>query len=71
MFNFSERTIGEKIVMIGGGVLVVGNTVVNIINSVKVRNVKKRLENVGNNTSDNNQPQDNQQPQNNDNQTQQ
>ena len=43
MFNFSERTMGEKVVMIGAGVLVAGNTVMNTVNAVKIRNVKKRV----------------------------
>ena len=43
MFNFSERTMGEKVVMIGAGVLVAGNTVMNTVNAIKIRNVKKRV----------------------------
>lgn len=43
MFNFGEKSMGEKVVMIGAGVLVAGNTVVNVINSVKIHNVKKRV----------------------------
>lgn len=48
MFNFNERSLGEKIVMVGAGVLVAGNTAVNIVNSVKIHNVKKRVTGVEN-----------------------
>lgn len=43
MFNFGEKSIGEKIVMVGAGALVIGNTVMNTVNTIKVRNVKKRV----------------------------
>lgn len=51
MFNFNERTTGEKIVMIGAAALVAGNTVVNTINAVKIKNVKKRVNVVENQIS--------------------
>lgn len=64
MFNFSERSLGEKVVMIGAGALVLGNTAMNIVNAVKTHNIKKKLDDIGYQNSNN-------QPQNNDNQTQQ
>ena len=48
MFNFSERTTGEKIVMIGAGALVIGNTVMNTVNTIKVKNLKKKVTGVEN-----------------------
>ena len=58
MFNFSERTLGEKVVMIGAGALVAGNTAMNIINAVKTHNIKKKFE-IFESKTDNNQSQDN------------
>ena len=52
MFNFNERTMGEKVVMIGAGALVVGNTTMNIINAVKINNVKKRVNTIENNINE-------------------
>ena len=49
MFNFGERTIGEKIVMVGAGVLVIGNTVVNTVNTIRIRKTNKRVTEVENN----------------------
>ena len=48
MFNFRERTVGEKVVMVGAATLVVGNTVMNTVNSIKVKHLKKRVTNVEN-----------------------
>ena len=48
MFNFGERTTGEKIVMIGAGALVIGNTVMNTVNTIKVKNLKKKVTGVEN-----------------------
>ena len=42
MFNFGERTTGEKVVMIGAGTLLIGNTALNIVNTIKAKNLKKR-----------------------------
>ena len=47
MFNFSERSLGEKIVMVGAGALVLGNTAMNIVNAVKTHNIKKKLDDIG------------------------
>ena len=33
MFNFGERTTGEKIVMIAAGALTVANTTMNVVNT--------------------------------------
>ena len=42
MFGFSERTTGEKVVMVGAGALLVTNTALNIVNTIKAKNLKKR-----------------------------
>ena len=43
MFNFGERTTGEKIVMITAGALAVGNTVMNVVNFKSGKRHKKDI----------------------------
>ena len=44
MFNFGEKSMVEKIVIIGAGALTLTNTVVNTINTVAIKKQKKNTE---------------------------
>lgn len=40
MFDFGNKSIAEKAVMIGVGIAVIGNTVVNILNMRDIKSLK-------------------------------
>lgn len=47
MFNFTERTIAEKVILIGAGVGIVGNTVINVINLTKQKKQNENIKTIG------------------------